>query len=609
MRRLLVVMCLLAASLVPAATVAAQDSPGLLLILDASGSMNRDAGGGVTLLDEAKDALRQIIHALPTGTVVGLRVYGHRTSNDNQAVGCADTELVVPVGPVNRLAMIAAVDEIQASGWTPIGLSLQEAVGDLGPAGGTIILVSDGVDTCSPPDPCQVAQQLAEDGFVTQIHTVGLLLQDRAAVDQLECIAEAGNGRFTGVDAVDRIFETLSGMVMDSVEGMVLPSMQGALERNLAPVMPWMTGEDIYGSLAASQGWIGAGEIRWFAVDVTEEDRQLAADAMVDWQPGATSNETIEIQIFDERGVAVGVPHEVAGVAVEAPQVMLLAEAADWFSAAFEFPRVLAVTDPASMFPSWEPNEDWFGATRQRFAEAGLNGGVYELWKRLHQGDPLEPGRYFVAVSWSSDRDTTSPLTLQVTMYPWELTDEWRAARPDLPVVYDVGELSPMPLHAERWYDGPLPADLGVPARAVEVWTVVEPGEPHEYTIGLEVGEHLLLGWDISYGLGFPSVTPEIVVTGPDGAVRHAPDADVPDLGYMGRVMYMAEQAGEHSLAISVPAEPDQVEPALAVSVIVLPGVPADEVEASRPEPIELALDAIMSGLGAVRDWSQGTAG
>ena len=217
MRRVLVALVVIAAALVPSFGATAQtDGGGVLLILDASGSMNQVTGSGSRLIDDAKDALREIVHRLPGDADVGLRVYGHRASNDDPVAGCVDTELVVPVGPVDREAMIEAIDGFDASGFTPIGLSLQEAAEDLGGSGGTIILVSDGVDTCAPPDPCVVAQELADEGFITHIHTVGLLLQDQAAVDQLQCNAGAGNGTFTEIGSVDHLLEGLSGLVTEA---------------------------------------------------------------------------------------------------------------------------------------------------------------------------------------------------------------------------------------------------------------------------------------------------------------------------------------------------------------------------------------------------------
>lgn len=187
----------------PEQAVSDQGSGAMLLVMDASGSMNETDASGEILLDGAKQALRGVVEALPDGTQVGLRVYGHRVPNTDQENGCQDTELIHPVAPLDRPALLAAIDGFDAVGYTPIGLSLREAAADLPPEGPrSIILVSDGEDTCAPPEPCDVAAEISGEGIDLVVHTVGFALGDNdAARSELECIAEAGGGEFH--DAAD----------------------------------------------------------------------------------------------------------------------------------------------------------------------------------------------------------------------------------------------------------------------------------------------------------------------------------------------------------------------------------------------------------------------
>ena len=184
----------------------------LLLVMDASGSMNEVDDRKTPLLDGAKAALTRVVRELPDKAVTGLRVYGHRTPNTDRAAGCQDTELVVPVAPLNRPRMLEAIASYRASGYTPIGLSLQQAATDLPPEGPrTIVLVSDGEDTCAPPDPCQVGRDLSASGVAVRIQTVGFYLKDnRQAEEQLRCIAETTGGEFRRADSADALAEELS---------------------------------------------------------------------------------------------------------------------------------------------------------------------------------------------------------------------------------------------------------------------------------------------------------------------------------------------------------------------------------------------------------------
>lgn len=190
------------------------DDGSLLLIMDSSGSMNSRGPDGEKLIDGAKGALNDLVAGLPDEKEVGLRVYGHTVPNDDEENGCKDTELIHPVGPLDREELTSAIEGYDAKGFTPIGLSLEEAANDL-PAEGerTIVLVSDGIDTCSPPDPCDVAEDLAADGIETVIHTVGFALDQAEegdeARDQLSCIAEVSNGEFVDVETADELAETL----------------------------------------------------------------------------------------------------------------------------------------------------------------------------------------------------------------------------------------------------------------------------------------------------------------------------------------------------------------------------------------------------------------
>lgn len=173
----------------------------LLLVLDASGSMGEPDQGGKPKIESARAALDSVIDGLGDDQRVGLRLLASTESEPDTAAACADSELVVPVGTGNQAALNAAVEDYEAfGGETPIGYALQEASQDLGSEGQrSILLVSDGISTCDP-DPCEVAEDLTEDGIDLAIHVVGFDV-DSAAREQLRCIAEAGNGTY--IDAAD----------------------------------------------------------------------------------------------------------------------------------------------------------------------------------------------------------------------------------------------------------------------------------------------------------------------------------------------------------------------------------------------------------------------
>ncbi|MFG2890341.1 VWA domain-containing protein [Streptomyces sp. NPDC048248] len=187
----------LQAAAVPAATSApAADGTGMVMVLDSSGSMAEKDGSGSTRIAAARKAVGTVVDALPDGYPTGLRVYGA-----DKPQGCDDTRLAQPVSPLDRAGMKRAVAGVTPKGDTPIGLSLRKAAADLPKAAGgaigkrTILLISDGEDTCKTPPPCRVAAQLAASGVDLHIDAIGFQVAG-AARRQLECVAKAGNGRY-----------------------------------------------------------------------------------------------------------------------------------------------------------------------------------------------------------------------------------------------------------------------------------------------------------------------------------------------------------------------------------------------------------------------------
>ena len=77
-----------------------------------------------------------------------------------------------------------------------------------------------------------------------------------------------------------------------------------------------------------------------------------------------------------------------------------------------------AVTGPRNAFPAWEGSEPFFKSTRDRFHDAGLNGGIYELWKWLEDDPRLPEGRYYTSISWSSEREASATLQVFAVLYP-----------------------------------------------------------------------------------------------------------------------------------------------------------------------------------------------
>jgi Ca-activated chloride channel family protein len=192
----------------------------VMIVLDASGSMNQaDAPG--PRIDAAKTAVTNLIDGLPVETEVGLQVYGTGTGSTDaeKAAGCTDIETLAPVGPLDAAGLKSQVAGVVAAGYTPIGNALRAAADALpneGPR--SIVLVSDGEDTCAPPAPCDVAKELEQQGVDLTVHTVGFKV-DRAAREQLSCIADSTGGTYSDAGNATELTDALATKVDYAITG------------------------------------------------------------------------------------------------------------------------------------------------------------------------------------------------------------------------------------------------------------------------------------------------------------------------------------------------------------------------------------------------------
>ncbi|MCT2589187.1 VWA domain-containing protein [Streptomyces sp. N2-109] len=236
---------------------AADGDSSMVMVLDSSGSMADGDGAGSTRIAAARKAVGTVVDSLPDGYPTGLRVYGA-----DKARGCDDTRLAKPVEALDREGIKQAVAEVEPKGDTPIGLSLRKAGEDLPktPDGAigrrSILLVSDGEDTCGTPEPCEVAAQLGGQGIDLRIDAIGFQVGGKAR-KELQCIAEAGHGSYYDAPDAKALARQLQRAAQLSADGYRFE------------------GEQITGGDAADQAeeiapgqyldTIGPGETRWYS--------------------------------------------------------------------------------------------------------------------------------------------------------------------------------------------------------------------------------------------------------------------------------------------------------------------------------------------------------
>lgn len=191
----------------------------VVVVMDYSESMlEADADeAGTTRIQAAKDATKDLIAKTPENARLGMIAFGHA---DRQT--CTTIETLQKVDTIDKDALLAKVDALNAQGGTPIGQSLSRAADELRGIEGekSIILVSDGEPTCDEPPACEVAQDLADQGIDLTVHTIGFRLSGNAkAQETLECIANATGGTYTPAEDAAQLTETLTTQTTRALQG------------------------------------------------------------------------------------------------------------------------------------------------------------------------------------------------------------------------------------------------------------------------------------------------------------------------------------------------------------------------------------------------------
>lgn len=166
----------------------------LEIVLDVSGSMNAKLGDG-NRWQTALAALKEVLDTLPDDLNVGLRVYGHRYSSKS-AETCQDTELVVPLGPLDRDKIMKTAEALKPRGETPLIRSILKAAADLKAAGGgSVMLITDGEESCKG-NAKTAAKEIKGSGVNLTLNIVGFTLTSEAVKQELGTLASSTGGHY-----------------------------------------------------------------------------------------------------------------------------------------------------------------------------------------------------------------------------------------------------------------------------------------------------------------------------------------------------------------------------------------------------------------------------
>ncbi|MCT7464706.1 OmpA family protein [Aliarcobacter cryaerophilus] len=182
------------------------DKPVLLIVLDASGSMNDRDRNGVVKIKAAKDVISDIVGQIdPLKTNVGLIAF-----ND----GCNSTKLLVDPTNNDPYTVNAVVQTMKASSGTPLANSIKKAGEVLSQTNQkvNVLIISDGDESCGG-DPVYEAQQLmVKYGVEPTMYVVGYNVDSRSK-QQLQLISKVGKGGYFDVQDSEILGKMLNQII------------------------------------------------------------------------------------------------------------------------------------------------------------------------------------------------------------------------------------------------------------------------------------------------------------------------------------------------------------------------------------------------------------
>jgi Ca-activated chloride channel homolog len=182
-------------------------SQSVMMVLDGSGSMWGQIEG-VSKIEIARGVIGGLLDDWDPAIELGVIAYGHREKG-----ACDDIETLVNIGPVDKDAVMAKVNAINPKGKTPISASVRKAAESLKytEEKATVILISDGLETCSV-DPCALAAELEANGVDFTTHVIGFDIKDEDKAG-LVCLAERTGGRYMSAQNAQELTTALAQTV------------------------------------------------------------------------------------------------------------------------------------------------------------------------------------------------------------------------------------------------------------------------------------------------------------------------------------------------------------------------------------------------------------
>ncbi|SFK65997.1 vWA domain-containing protein [Shimia haliotis] len=471
-------LCLLPAALF------AQDRTSAILVMDGSGSMwgQIDGTAKITI---AQEVIGGLMTTLPDTMDLGLTVYGHRRKGD-----CSDIETVVMPGAGTRGAIATAVNSIKPKGKTPMADAVVAAANAMRHTenAATVILVSDGIETCVP-DVCAVARTLEETGVDFTAHVVGFDVTDPKALAQFQCMADATGGKYLSASNANELGAALTEVAVAKPTPPPEPKPQ---KTRVFVVIGDQESRPVYDMALrvtdASGGVIATSEHHDFALDLLPGSYTALATRLKD---EATTETAFTVTEGKPAEAKLKLPEFQAAATLLAPAT---AEAG------------------ATVEVTWTGPDEMNDYLDTALSSAGSDS--YQTYEYTAKGNPVplrmptEPGDYLIRYVLSDGLKVLASTSITVTERSFGL---------NAPDTAPVGATIDVTWSASGYDEDYVTlAEVGSEGGSYLTYEYVTKGNPTPLRLTLEPGTYELRyinGQDASIGLSKPITLTDIVVT------------------------------------------------------------------------------------------------
>jgi Ca-activated chloride channel family protein len=135
-------------------------------------------------MDAAKAIITHMADSLAKENIsFALRIFGHQSEKVN--LDCKDTKLELPFAKSTAANLSTTLENINPKGYSPIALSLEQAVNDFTltkyECKNVIVLITDGFENCEG-DACLAAEKLQAAGIFFRPYIIGLGLNAESKI-------------------------------------------------------------------------------------------------------------------------------------------------------------------------------------------------------------------------------------------------------------------------------------------------------------------------------------------------------------------------------------------------------------------------------------------